>query len=127
MWGNGIIQEVSYERAKIFIGEQKELILKPTYKYFMLIKDGEAKSVLGVQEGRTIKIHCNYTPLESRGNGCFGELLRQVCTLYNNKIISADCLDTSKNIYLNNGFNLVYKKEYKHFNIYRVKRGQREI
>ena len=123
MWRNSFIQEINYERAKMFIGSEKDLILKPTYKYFMLIKDGEAKSVLGVQEGSTVKIHCNYTPIELRGNGYFGELLRRVCSLYADRTITADCLDTSKNIYLKNGFSLVYKKEYKHFNIYRVKRG----
>ena len=107
----------------MFIGQQKDLILKPTYKYFMLVIDGAGKSVLGVQDGRVVKIHCNYTPLELRGRGYFSELLRRVCVLYDGRDIIADCLDTSKNIYLDNGFRPVFKKEYKHFNIYRVKRG----
>nr|DAK01704.1 MAG TPA: Protein RibT [Caudoviricetes sp.] len=123
MWECGSIQEIDFESAKRFIGKQKDLILKPDYKYFVLINDGVAKSILGAQESNTIKIHCNYTPIDLRGKGYFGELLRRVCSLYADRVITADCLDTSKNIYLNNGFSLVYKKEYKHFNIYRVKRG----
>lgn len=122
MWEHSFIQEINYDRAKEFIGKQKDLIIKATYKFFAIIKDDKIKSILGVSEGKTIKIHCNYTRLEDRKMGYFTQLLKEVVKIYEGKVITADCLEASKNIYLNNGFQLIESKQYKTFTIYKVKK-----
>lgn len=122
MWECSSIQEISYGKAKEFIGKQKDLILKPTYKFFAIIEDDEIKSVLGVLESNTVKVHCNYTKPKDRNKGYFSKLLKEIIKQYDGKVITADCLETSKNIYINNGFELVSSKEYKTFTIYKVKK-----
>lgn len=118
-----IIQEIGFNEAKTFIGKQSNLIVKSEYKYFALLESGEIRSVLGVSIcNNRVKVHCNYTPLNLRSKGYFSLLLNTVCNIFSNKIITADCLEASKNIYLKCGFKLISEKHYKKFNIYRVKK-----
>lgn len=122
MWECSSIQEINYTRAKEFIGRQKDLILKPTYNFFALLENGEIKSVLGISENLSIKIHCNYTKPQDRGKGYFSRLLQEVIKQYEGKLITADCLEASKNIYIKSGFELIASKQYKNFIIYKVKK-----
>lgn len=116
------IKQVSYEEARKFIKSEKNLILKREYKYFALFYNNEIVSLLGLKEQGNVKVHCNYTPIEKRGNGYFTRLLLVVMDLYKDNEIVADCLQASKNIYLRNGFDLVCEKKYKSFTIYKVKK-----
>lgn len=116
------VRQISYEEARKFITNEKNLILKREYKYFALFYNNGIVSLLGLKEQGKVKVHCNYTPIEKRGNGYFTRLLRVVMDLYEDKEIVADCLQASKDIYLRNGFELVCEKKYKSFTIYKVKK-----
>lgn len=119
------IQEISFEAAQEFAKPGKNLILKRDYKYQALIVDNKVVSMLGYKESNNcVKLHCNYTPENLRGNGFFSRLLKQTIDRLCGKTFKADCLYTSKDIYLKAGFVLTEIKHYKSFDIYKVeKRG----
>lgn len=122
---NGQIQEIDYETAKAFAKQGKNLILKPDYTYRALVIGCNIVSILGYKEkDNCIKLHCNYTPDQLRGNGYFSTLLKETINSNCEKTFIADCLLASKNIYLKAGFELVSIKHYKSFDIFKVqKRG----
>ena len=125
MWNDGKIQEINYETAKEFAKHERNLILKPDYKYKALFIKGNIVSILGYKEKNNyIKLHCNYTPENLRGNGYFSMLLKETINDNCEKTFIADCLLASKNIYLKSGFELISIKHYKSFDIFKVqKRG----
>lgn len=117
------IQEITFEDAKKATKGKKNLILKPEYKYFAIVRDGEILSLLGFLETpKGTKIHCNYTIPPLRGQGLFSNLLQYVIEANKGKRLYADCLQSSKEIYLSQGFSLREVKHYKSFDLYCVER-----
>lgn len=118
------LQEVTYDKAVIFCKGEKNMIIKPEYKFYGLYHNGTMVSMLGMSEkNNKIKFHCNVTPEKYRKNGYFSTLLKLVIeNKCKGKYLHADCLEASKNIYLNCGFSLKYVKHYKMFDIFKVER-----
>ncbi len=115
------IIEIKYNQARKFI-KDNTLTLKQEYIYFGLYVDNILVSVLGVKvnNGVSMKLHCNYTPIEHRHKGYFSILLDYIINLDNDMDILADCTDYSKNIYIRKGFEVLSYKEFKNFNITKV-------
>ena len=123
MWNTRFIQEITFEDAKKATKGEKNLILKPEYKYFAVVRDGEILSLLGLLETpKGMKLHCNYTRPCLRGRGLFSDLLQYVIEANKGKRLYADCLQSSKKIYLKKGFSLRDVKHYKSFDLYCVER-----
>lgn len=123
MRSDSFIQEVSYEFALLFIERKGNLILKPDYHYVALYVDRICVSVLGYKRNANkVKIHCNYTLPERRGEGNFTKLLEFFVQENKGCEITADCLDSSKGIYERLGFEKVGYREFSKFNITKMRK-----
>lgn len=122
-----MICELSFGDAKKFIGKQKNLIIKESYRFYGWIENGSIVSVIGISEGKVIKTHCNFTPADYRRKGYFTKLLQSIMSLYRQRIV-ADCLKESSGVYLRCGFECVGVKHYKSFDIYRMEYyGEKQV
>ncbi len=115
------IAKITFEEAKELAKGRNELILDKEGIYYGLFIDDKLVSMTSVIEKKDIKLKANFTLPEYRGKGYFTKLLQYICANTGKKI-TARCLDTSLGIYLKNGFNKLWERQYKSFRITNVVR-----
>lgn len=100
------------------------MIYKSNFIYYALFDD-ESKNILVIiaiqnRNNKNIRIEAIWTIPEYRGYG-FGTIaLKQVCDLYiKDYDIYADCLESSKSIFLKNGFELIKTLKLSKFDLHK--------
>ena len=115
------IKIIQYNEAAKFAKGEKSIFLNKQYIYFGLYDKETLLSILSISEKNdVVMFHSNFTPLPLRGKGYFTALLSAVSKTYKDKIQMANCLESSKNIYLKLGFELKNIRHYTNHNLYKV-------